>query len=178
MNWILLTSNRKKKFELLFKDLFKPLCGFSMKYIGEMEEAKSLVHEVFISLWEKFETLPEDTNHRSYLYTAVRNRSLNYIRDRKKLVGLEDISEQGTEETNAFEVRELEKEIELAINTLPEKCRMVFEMSRYEELKYAEIAQKMNISVKTVEAQMSKALSVLRQALAKYLSILFFIFNL
>jgi len=149
-----------------------------MKYIGEMEEAKSLVHEVFISLWEKFETLPEDTNHRSYLYTAVRNRSLNYIRDRKKLVGLEDISEQGTEETNAFEVRELEKEIELAINTLPEKCRMVFEMSRYEELKYAEIAQKMNISVKTVEAQMSKALSVLRQALAKYLSILFFIFNL
>jgi len=158
--------------------LFKPLCGFSMKYIGEMEEAKSLVHEVFISLWEKFETLPEDTNHRSYLYTAVRNRSLNYIRDRKKLVGLEDISEQGTEETNAFEVRELEKEIELAINTLPEKCRMVFEMSRYEELKYAEIAQKMNISVKTVEAQMSKALSVLRQALAKYLSILFFIFNL
>jgi len=173
-----LTSNRKKKFELLFKDLFKPLCGFSMKYIGEMEEAKSLVHEVFISLWEKFETLPEDTNHRSYLYTAVRNRSLNYIRDRKKLVGLEDISEQGTEETNAFEVRELEKEIELAINTLPEKCRMVFEMSRYEELKYAEIAQKMNISVKTVEAQMSKALSVLRQALAKYLSILFFIFNL
>ncbi len=173
-----MTSNRKKKFELLFKDLFKPLCGFSMKYIGEMEEAKSLVHEVFISLWEKFETLPEDTNHRSYLYTAVRNRSLNYIRDRKKLVGLEDISEQGTEETNAFEVRELEKEIELAINTLPEKCRMVFEMSRYEELKYAEIAQKMNISVKTVEAQMSKALSVLRQALAKYLSILFFIFNL
>ena len=173
-----MTSNRKKKFELLFKDLFKPLCGFSMKYIGEMEEAKSLVHEVFISLWEKFETLPEDTNHRSYLYTAVRNRSLNYIRDRKKLVGLEDISEQGTEETNAFEVRELEKEIELAINTLPEKCRMVFEMSRYEELKYAEIAQKMNISVKTVEAQMSKALSVLRQAPAKYLSILFFIFNL
>lgn len=173
-----MTSNRKKKFELLFKDLFKPLCGFSMKYIGEMEEAKSLVHEVFISLWEKFETLPEDTNYRSYLYTAVRNRSLNYIRDRKKLVGLEDISEQGTEETNAFEVRELEKEIELAINTLPEKCRMVFEMSRYEELKYAEIAQKMNISVKTVEAQMSKALSVLRQALAKYLSILFFIFNL
>ncbi|MBZ0245579.1 MAG: sigma-70 family RNA polymerase sigma factor, partial [Cyclobacteriaceae bacterium] len=76
-----------------------------------------------------------------------------------------------------MEVKELEREIELAINTLPEKCRMVFEMSRFEGLKYAEIAVKMNISVKTVEAQMSKALAVMKKQLANFLSILFFIFN-
>lgn len=150
-----------------------------MKYIGDLDESKNIVHEAFIAVWEKFESLPGDTNFRSYLYTAVRNRCLNYIRDRKKLVAFESVSEKieaGDEQ--AIEVAELEKEIELAINTLPEKCRIVFEMSRYEELKYAEIAVKMNISVKTVEAHMSKALSLLRKALVNFLSLILFIFNL
>lgn len=150
-----------------------------MKYIGDLDESKNIVHEAFIAVWEKFESLPGDTNFRSYLYTAVRNRCLNYIRDRKKQVAFESVSEEieaGDEQ--AIEVAELEKEIELAINTLPEKCRIVFEMSRYEELKYADIAVKMNISVKTVEAHMSKALSLLRKALVNFLSLILFIFNL
>lgn len=150
-----------------------------MKYIGDLDESKNLVHEVFISVWEKFEELPEDTNFRSYLYTSARNRCLNYIRNQKKHVAFDSVRDQGVvSDDNSMEVRELEKEIDLAINTLPEKCRLVFEMSRYEELKYAEIAQKMNISVKTVEAHMSKALSLLRKALANFLSLLLFIFNL
>lgn len=77
-----------------------------------------------------------------------------------------------------MEVAELEKEIELGINSLPEKCRMVFEMSRMEGLKYSEIAEKMNISVKTVEAQMSKALSVLREHLKEFLSLIFIMIGL
>ena len=150
-----------------------------MKYVGDIEEAKNLVHEVFISLWEKFESLPADTNYRSYLYTSVRNRSLNFIRDRKQQFSIESVSEQSNAiESDALEVKELETEIELAINSLPEKCRMVFEMSRYEELKYAEIANKMGISVKTVEAQMTKALGILRKALTNFLTLLFFIFNI
>lgn len=150
-----------------------------MKYIGDLDESKNLVHEVFISVWEKFEELPEDTNFRGYLYTSTRNRCLNYIRDQKKHVDFNSVSDQeAVAEDMSMEARELEKEIDLAINTLPEKCRLVFEMSRYEELKYAEIAQKMNISVKTVEAHMSKALSLLRKALANFLSLLLFIFNL
>jgi RNA polymerase sigma-70 factor (ECF subfamily) len=150
-----------------------------VKYIGDLDESKNLVHEVFISVWEKFEKLPGDTNFRSYLYTSTRNRCLNYIRDQKKHVAFDSVSDQGiVAEDNSIEVRELEKEIDLAVNTLPEKCRLIFEMSRYEELKYAEIAQKMNISVKTVEAHMSKALSLLRKALVNFLSVLFFIFNL
>lgn len=150
-----------------------------MKYIGDLDESKNLVHEVFISVWEKFEELPEDTNFRGYLYTSTRNRCLNYIRDQKKHVDFNSVSDQeAVVEDMSMEARELEKEIDLAINTLPEKCRLVFEMSRYEELKYAEIAQKMNISVKTVEAHMSKALSLLRKALANFLSLLLFIFNL
>lgn len=150
-----------------------------MKYIHDLDESKNIVHDVFIAVWEKFEYLPIDTNFRSYLYTATRNRCLNHIRDNKKQVDFESVSEEiATTEENATEVGELEKIIELAINTLPEKCRIVFEMSRYEELKYAEIAEKMNISVKTVEAHMSKALRILRNALANFLSLLLFIFNL
>jgi RNA polymerase sigma-70 factor, ECF subfamily len=147
-----------------------------MKYVHDLDEAKSLVHEVFITVWEKFDKLPPDTNHRAYLYTAVRNRCLNYLRDKKKHVMLENMADQEPTETNTLlETCELEKEIEIAIETLPEKCRMVFELNRLEGLKYAQIAEKMGISIKTVEAQMSKALGVLRTHLKEFLSLLFFI---
>ena len=172
-----MAENNLKNFEKLFRELFKPLCGFSIKYVGDLDEAKGLVHEVFVSVWEKFDTMPPDTNHKSYLYTAVRNRSLNFIRDRKKHVMLENVAEQQLAEANdPMVAAELEREIEMAIASLPEKCRMVFELSRSEGLKYAQIAEKMEISVKTVEAQMSKALSVLRERLKEFLSLLIFLF--
>jgi RNA polymerase sigma-70 factor (ECF subfamily) len=148
-----------------------------MKYVRDLDEAKSVVHEVFVTVWEKFDNLPADTNYRSYLYTAVRNRCLNYIRDKKKHVMLENMAEsEPAEENTTMETAELEQEIEMAIESLPEKCRMVFELSRVEGLKYAQIADKMGISIKTVEAQMSKALSVLRTHLREFISLLIFMF--
>lgn len=171
-----MTTAKKAEFETLFKALFKPLCGFSMKHIGDLEEAKGIVQDVFMAVWTKFETFPADMNIRSYLYTAVRNKSLNHIRDRKKQVMLESVPEQKSNDGNdLLEAGELEREIELAINALPDRCRQVFMMSRFEELKYNEIAQKMNISVKTVEAQMGKALRLLREHLAPFLPLLFFL---
>lgn len=162
------------RFEQLFKELFKPLCGFAMKYTGDLDSSRNLVHEVFIQLWEKFDLLPSDTNYKSYCFTAVRNRCLNYIRDRKKFVTLENVSEdQRTVLNSALETAELEQKIESAIASLPGKCKMVFELNRVDGLKYSEIAAKMNISVKTVEAQMSKALAVLREHLSEFLVIIF-----
>ena len=145
-----------------------------MKYIHDPDDAKTIVHEVFITVWEKFPTLPPDTNYRSYLYTSVRNRCLNYIRDRKKQVMLEAVPESAVA-TGAvgMEAAELEREIELGIASLPEKCREIFELNRIEGLKYAQIAEKLGISVKTVEAQMSKALSVMRDHLREFLSLIF-----
>ncbi len=142
-----------------------------MKYVQDLDEAKGLVHEVFVAVWEKWETLPPDVNHRSYLYSAVRNRCLNHIRDKKKTVMFENVSEKelAQESNNELEAAELEREIEAAINSLPEKCRMVFELNRREGLKYAQVAEKMGISIKTVEAQMTKALSVLRDHLREFL---------
>jgi RNA polymerase sigma-70 factor (ECF subfamily) len=149
-----------------------------MKYVKDLDEARNLVHEVFITIWEKFDSLPSDTNYRSYLYTAVRNRCLNHLRDTKKHLSIEKAEHKMTEETSSMETAELEREIELAINSLPEKCRMVFEFSRMEGLKYGEIAEKMGISVKTVEAQMSKALTVLRAHLSEFMSLIFIVLGL
>ncbi len=172
-----MAENNLTKFEKLFKELFKPLCSFSMKYVGDLDEAKGVVHEVFVALWEKIEGLPVDMNYNSYLYTAVRNRSLNYIRDKKKNVMIENVAEGEFAHTiDPMGTAELETEIETAIQSLPQKCRAVFELNRIEGLKYAQIAEKLGISIKTVEAQMSKALGVLREHLKEFLSVLIFLF--
>lgn len=164
-------------FEPLFKELFTPLCSFAIKYVRDLDDAKGIVHDVFVTLWEKLDSLPDDTNYRSYLYTAVRNRCLNFIRDSKKHVPLENLAKHESAETYAtLEASELEREIELGIQSLPEKCRIVFELNRREGLKYAQIAEKLGISVKTVEAQISKALTILRDHLNEFISLLFFLF--
>jgi RNA polymerase sigma-70 factor (ECF subfamily) len=145
-----------------------------MKFVGDLDEAKNITHEAFIGLWEKFDQLPGDTNYRGYLYTSVRNKSLNHIRDRRKIVALEKANEEvHNDGINILETKELEREIEMAINSLPEKCRKVFELSRIEGLRYSQIADEMDISIKTVEAHMSKALSILKAPLGKFLSIIF-----
>lgn len=148
-----------------------------MKYTGDWEESRNLVHEVFITVWEKFDSLPATTQYRSYLFTAVRNRSLNYLRDKKKTLSLEAVNNDGYSENTSVEAAELEHLIEKAIESLPAKCRQVFEMNRVEGLKYAEIADRLGLSIKTVEAQMSKALNVLREHLREFLTLLFFYFT-
>ena len=163
-------------FKTLFDEHFKGLTAFALKYVSDIDEAKGVVHEAFVKLWEKHPGLDPDTNYKSYLYTSVRNKCLNKIRDDKKLVSLQEANKEVSTDTNSsIETKELEREIAFALNTLPTKCRQVFELSRVEELKYSEIAERMNISVKTVEAQMSKALKLMREHLAEFLTVLFFL---
>lgn len=165
---------RLHEVEKLFKEYFKPLCGFAVKYVADLDDAKNIVHEVFVSLWEKWGSFGPEVNYRAYLYTAVRNRCLNHLRDRKNTVGIEAITQQAADPAHELETKELQQEIDYAIQTLPEKCRMVFEMSRFEGLKYTEIADRMGIAVKTVEAQMTRALSLLRDQLGKFMVMIFF----
>lgn len=148
-----------------------------MKFTGDLDTSRNLVHEVFIQLWERMDSLPPDANHKSYCYTAVRNKCLNYIRDKKKFVTIENVHETQSAQSLPLETSELTERIEAAMASLPEKCRMVFELSRIEGLKYSDIADRMNISVKTVEAQMSKALAVMREHLSEFLTIIFFLFT-
>lgn len=169
-----MASKDLHKFEELFKGLFRPLCGFAIKFTGDRDDAKNLVHEVFIQLWQRFDSLPEGTNYKSYCYTAVRNKCLNYVRDRKKFVSIENVTEQQLTEVNTkLETSELGQRIEAAIASLPEKCRTIFELNRIEGQKYAQIADKLNISIKTVEGQMSKALAVMKEHLKEFLSLIF-----
>ena len=170
-----MANQQPDKFEQLFREHFKPLCSFALKYVADWDEAKGLVHEAFVAFWEKFDKLPADTQYKSYLYTAVRNRCLNYLRDKKPHLSLDRVPEnQLMELPTQLETSELESHIEAAIQSLPEKCRMVFELNRLEGLRYAQVAEKMGISVKTVEAQMSKALGLMKEYLSEFLSLLLF----
>lgn len=162
----------KASFEALFRKFFPALMEFCKKFVPDEDDAREIVHTVFINLWEKRDSLDTSTTLKSYLFTSVHNRSLNMLRDRKKFSKEEmpDIASE-TNIQSQMESMELEEKINEVIAKLPEKCREVFELSRFEGLKYGEIADKLGISVKTVENQMSKALKILRENLSHYLSI-------
>ncbi|NVO04140.1 MAG: RNA polymerase sigma-70 factor [Bacteroidetes bacterium] len=164
----------KTTFELLFRIEFKGLCLFALKFTKDYETAKEIVQDAFISLWEKRDTIDLSKPVKSYLTTIINNKSLNYLRDNKKfdreILDFENINSTANHQTSdKLVASEIEQQIKTAIDELPEKCREVFLLSRYENLKYQEIANQLNISIKTVETQMSKALQHMRVRLAEYL---------
>jgi RNA polymerase sigma-70 factor (family 1) len=153
-------------FDSLFKDLYSPLCRFCMKYIFEKEAAEDIVQEFFVYLWEHWNRLSTIASIKSYAYTAVKNRSLNYLQKQfsfKKGSATNEIEE--TEVNNKLpdpqellESKELEKILEEALEALPARCRTIFTMKRFEEFSNKEVAEKLKISEKTVEAQMTIAI--------------------
>ncbi|MEA3461036.1 MAG: RNA polymerase sigma-70 factor [Bacteroidota bacterium] len=160
-------------FEELFKTYFAPLMAFSRKILRDEDDAREVVHQVFINLWEKRDEIDLSTSLKSYLFTSVNNRSLNVIRDRKKFSSEEVPELAGEWDVSAqMESMELEEKIKEAIASLPGRCREIFELNRFDGMKYGEIARHLDISVKTVENQMTKALKILREQVAKYLTII------
>ncbi len=167
----------KHSFEELFRSFFPSLVLFARKYISDPDTAKEIVHNVFLNLWERRQQLDTGSPLKSYLFTSVHNRCLNYIRDQKKFDRDENLfqrldSMEFTDGIDRLEEQELEQRIFDALQSLPDKCREIFTMNRFEGLKYAEIAKKSGISVKTVETQMSKALKILREKLIDYLGMI------
>jgi len=146
-----------------------------VKYLKDVDTAREIVQEVFLNLWEKKETI-EIATVNSYLKTSVYNRSLNYLRNNRKfnreILEFEHISNLSDNTGDILVAADMGNEIRLAINELPDKCREIFIMSRFKNMKYNRIAEELDISVKTVEAQMSKALKHLRFRLAEYLTII------
>ena len=169
-------------FEMFFKTYYQPLCNYAYTFIQDRDEAEEIVQSAFLSVWEKRDTLDIKTSLKSYLYTMVRNTSLNVIKHEKikqKYVGeamaVEDRSHEGV--AQAVLSSELEDRIQMAMGVLPEQCRLVFKLSRFEELKYAEIAEQLDISIKTVENHMGKALKIMREQLKDYLPLLIVLMN-
>jgi len=156
----------KDSFEKLFREYFPPLISFARKILVDEDDAREVVQNVFVSLWEKRKEIDLSTSLKSYLFTSVHNRSLNVIRDRKKFSSEELPDKAGDWDVSAqIESMELEEKINGALQALPEKCRKIFELNRFDGLKYSEIAAQLKISIKTVENQMSKALKILREKL-------------
>lgn len=163
----------RSSFENLFREYFTPLMTFARKILGDEEDAREVVHQVFINLWEKREEIDSGRSLRSYLFTSVHNRSLNVIRERRKFTGGEVPEVAGKWDVSSqIESMELEEKVGEALAALPGRCREVFELSRFDGLKYSEIAERMGISVKTVENQMTKALKHLREKLIHYLTLI------
>ena len=161
---------------MLFRSHFAGLCFFAQKYVKDFDASKEIVQDAFLSLWEKRETIDIERPVKSYLTMIIHNKCTNYLRDNRKfdqyILNIENLLEVPEYEgADSMVENELKVKIDEAIQELPAKCREVFVMNRYENLKYQEIADKLQISVKTVETQMSKALQHMRIRLAEYVTI-------
>ena len=169
-------------FEMLFRNYYQPLCNYAYTFLQDKEDAEEIVQSTFLLVWEKRETLAIRTSVKPYLYAMVRNACLNVLKHEKikqRFAGEEiALGERGHDNvSHDMESNELEYRIKIAMNELPEQCRLVFKLSRFEELKYAEIAEQLNISVKTVENHMGKALRIMREQLKDYLPLILVMLN-
>lgn len=159
---------------MLFKQHYEALCSFVFGMVKDYDTSEEIVQELFVNFWEKRNDIPDNVSIKAYLYRAARNRVLNQIKHIKikedfKLFNQEEMSNAEQNTDNQLETSELQKIIAQALNKLPPERKKIFLMSREEGLKYKEIADELNISIKTVENQMGKALSTLRNELSDYL---------
>ncbi len=174
--------NNQKEFETLFRSYYEELCSYAFYFLKEKEASEEVVQELFFTLWKKRLEISFEGNPKSYLYRATRNACLNQIKHlavKQSYKEHNDMLRKQEEQsaTDTLEFTELEDRIAAAIEELPTERRRIFVMSRYENLKYREIADALAISVKTVESQMSKALKHLKEKLQDYLPLVFLLLN-
>ena len=169
-----IAQGERSAMEQLFRQWYAPLCAFAVGYLKDSDKAEDLVQELFIRLWEDRARLEVHTSAKSYLYAAVRNRCLNALAANKRTVRLspahEPIEENGSPAEEVLTERAAR--VRAAVEALPPERRKVFTLSRYEGLKYQEIADRLGSSVKTVENQMGSALRTLRTDLVDLLPVL------
>jgi len=168
----LLQSDTELAVELLFRRYYAYVCRNVVRIVEQTTVAEDIAQEVFFEIWRRKDAV-HITSVRAYLRRAARNKALNYVRDQKMQFEEEENTSQlqspAAGMQRQLEAEELQELIDQTIDELPERCRLVFVLSRYEHLTYQEIANQLDISVKTVENQISKALKHLRAQLYPYL---------
>lgn len=168
-------DNDIKAYNRLYNSFYAPLCVFARRYLSDIETIEDCIQDVFLNIWKNRGEISIETSVRSYLLSATKNRCLSVIDKHKNKQTYEQYILNTYDEYSAedlLSVEELKKIIDDTVNKLPEKLRIVFCMSRYEHLTYKEIAQRLNISVKTVESYMHKSLIFMSLHLKDYLPIL------
>ena len=168
--WRVLLHDDYGAFEKLFIFYYNPLRNFCKKLVHINEIAEELVSEVFFKIWNNRKRIVISSSPKSYLYAAVRNISFDHLRKEKRSLwtNLEEAAAVPCDYFDAqshSEFQELEGRIERAVSQLPKQCRLVFKLSRDHGMKYNEIAEKLQLSVKTIETQMGRAIKSLRLSL-------------
>ena len=168
-----LRAGDQDAFDVIFRTYYARLVQLAQGMLGERAPAEEIAQDVMLEVWRRRKTLTVDTSFHGYLFRATRNRTLNHLRHDKVVQRGSVFAAQETVAQPIGDRELVEHEIDVALkqalDQLPPRCREVFELSRMHGLKYAEIAATLDISIKTVEAQMGKALRIMRQHLAQWL---------
>jgi RNA polymerase sigma-70 factor, ECF subfamily len=179
-----LRKGEKKAYEEIYSEFFGVLYHLCLQYLHQEKVAEEIVQDTFLKLWEIRETLNEQINIRSFLYTITKNNCLNHLRNQKislkhqenmKYLEMQFNYEALEKLGNYIQFEELRNKIDEAISKLPSEIIETFKLSRFEEFSYKEIAEQQGISIKTVEARISKALRILRIELKDYLTLIYLI---
>lgn len=171
--WNIAHADDERSFRLLFESYYPALCIYAKRFVEERATREDIVQDVFFSIWEHRKTLSVETSARSYLVAAVRNRCLNFLRHNR--VESCDFSRPGQvppyaeSDDDLYTLAELSELLAKALSKLPPDYRQVFEMNRLEDKTYGEIADAMQISVRTVERYKNKAIEILKKELKDYL---------
>jgi RNA polymerase sigma-70 factor (ECF subfamily) len=166
-----------KAYETIFRSFYQPLCNYAYSFLNDQDECEEVVQQVFLTIWDKRHSIVISSSLQAYLYRAVKNECLNKIQHGKVRTmyrkEVESLGEAGIDSTSEKVISaELELKIKDAIDTLPAQCQLIFQLSRFENKKYQEIADELGISVKTVENQIGKALRIMREKLVEFLPLL------
>lgn len=169
-------QNDQRAFRQFFDLYYHRLLNFAYFFLESSVASEEVVSTVFINLWEKRKKLPEINRIEAYLFTSTKNKSYSYLRDNKRLIQFRDIdsdadflvSQFENPETEMFSQEFRDKIIEI-IEGLPPKCKMIFTLIREDGMKYKEVAELLDISIKTVEVQMGRALSKIKASIKPYL---------
>ena len=165
----------EKAFRCLFYDYFAPLCVFAHRYIEEEESCEDIVQETFYRIWKNRKSLCIETSARNFLLASVRNSCLDLLRRQAAEMRWAEQAQAEASDTympELYTTAELEQLLDSALDKLPEPIASTFRSNRFEGKTYAEIAAEKTLSIKTIEAYMSKALRFLRQELRDYLPFL------
>jgi RNA polymerase sigma-70 factor, ECF subfamily len=171
----LITQGNEQAFEKIFTDWFGSLHAYALSVLRDEAIAEEVVQSVFCRIWEKRDQLQVHTSIKAYLYGSVYHECMDWLRKEKytKVHRLHVLrtgnQTAGENAMGKVELSELERRLRGAMDELPDQCRSIFQLSRFGELKYREIAEQLGLSIKTVESQMSRALKHLRKRLVDYL---------
>jgi len=167
----------ESQFEEMFRTHFADMCNMAYSIVKDRDQAHDVAQQVFVHMWDKRESIDVQGNIRPYLQRSVINTSLNFVERHRRIQYEDEYTDQQQnsniqQDTSDFLHGEMEKIVKDAIARLPEKCQLVFSLSRFQEMTNQEIADNLNISVKAVEKHITRALSELRVTLKPYLHLI------